>query len=61
MNPATFHFVKPIFGEDADDFNPDRWFRSEAKEMDRHMFQFGQGTRQCIGKNVRFTKLFLYV
>ncbi|GME65169.1 Pisatin demethylase [Neofusicoccum parvum] len=51
VNPAAFHFVKSIFGEDADDFNPERWFRSEAKEMERHMFQFGQGTRQCIGKN----------
>ncbi|KAK0640042.1 Cytochrome P450 monooxygenase gsfF [Lasiodiplodia hormozganensis] len=53
VNPAAFHFVKSIFGEDADDFNPDRWFRSDAKEMERHMFQFGQGSRQCIGKNVR--------
>lgn len=53
MNPAAFHFVKSIFGEDADEFKPGRWFRPEAKEMERYMFQFGQGTRQCIGKNVR--------
>ncbi|KAF4534195.1 Pisatin demethylase [Lasiodiplodia theobromae] len=61
VNPATFHFVKSIFGEDADDFNPDRWFRSEAKEMDRHMFQFGQGTRQCIGKNVAAVEMWKFL
>ena len=38
VNAAVIHFDKTIFGSDADNFNPDRWFREEAANMDRYMF-----------------------
>lgn len=54
MNAAVIHFNKTIFGEDADQFNPSRWLRGEdSTNMERYMFQFGGGSRTCIGKNVR--------
>lgn len=39
VNAAVVHLDKGIFGHDADLFNPDRWFRDDAVNMDRYMFQ----------------------
>jgi cytochrome P450 len=49
VNPYVLHYQTSIFGEDAEDFNPDRWFRPEASNMESYMFQFGSGSRTCIG------------
>jgi cytochrome P450 len=56
MNPAVVHYDKEVFGQDADDFRPERWLVSEEewKAMDRNLLIFGAGTRLCIGKNVSF-------
>jgi cytochrome P450 len=54
VSAPVVHFNKSIFGQDAAVFNPDRWLYDSdaATTMDRHMFQFGAGSRTCIGKNV---------
>jgi len=54
INPAVLHHDKATFGEDADEFRPERWLASEenSKVMERTMLIFGAGTRTCIGKNV---------
>lgn len=52
LNGAVVHYDKNVFGEDAGEFNPERWLREDATNMDRYMIQFGAGTRTCIGKNV---------
>jgi len=39
INAAVLHRNKDIFGPDANGFNPDRWFREGAENMDRYMFQ----------------------
>ncbi len=39
VNAAVIHMDKSIFGEDAETYNPDRWFREDAVKMERHMFQ----------------------
>ncbi|KAL3455993.1 cytochrome P450 [Aspergillus heterothallicus] len=52
VNAAVVHLNETIFGEDAKEYNPDRWFREDAVNMDRNMFQFGGGSRTCIGKNI---------
>lgn len=39
INAAVIHFDKEVFGDDAEYFNPERWFRPNAKQMDRYMFQ----------------------
>ncbi|OAL30862.1 hypothetical protein AYO20_08555 [Fonsecaea nubica] len=52
VNAAVIHFDKRIFGDDAHQFRPERWLDpAAAANMDRYMFQFGYGTRTCIGKN----------
>ena len=55
VSAATVHYDKSVFGHDADVFNPDRWFLESAPNMDRYMFQFGFGNRNCIGRNVRLS------
>lgn len=53
-NPYVIHRDKAIFGEDAFEFNPDRWLGDEArvKEMNKYIMSWGYGARQCLGKNV---------
>jgi hypothetical protein len=39
INAAVLHRDKDVFGLDADDFNPERWFRNDAHRMKQFMFQ----------------------
>jgi cytochrome P450 len=55
---AVVHSNKEIFGDDADQFNPERWFRENAANMDRYMFQFGGGSRSCIGRHISITEMY---
>lgn len=55
-NAWVLHRRPEIFGEDVDDFRPERWLDAppaQLKEMKATMFQFGAGARTCIGKNIR--------
>lgn len=55
MNPAVVHFDASIFGYDADQFRPTRWFEPDAANMDKHVLVFG--ARTCIGKNLSLAEL----
>ncbi|GJN75823.1 hypothetical protein PLICBS_009929 [Purpureocillium lilacinum] len=60
INPAVIHHDKSVFGEDAAEFNPERWLTSDderIKYMDRHLMTFGYGSRTCIGKNISIMEM----
>ncbi|KAF1817103.1 cytochrome P450 [Eremomyces bilateralis CBS 781.70] len=57
INPAVTHFDRSVFGEDADQFNPDRWFRGDSVNMEKHMLVFGAGPRTCIAKNIALAEI----
>ncbi|OQV05442.1 hypothetical protein CLAIMM_10183 [Cladophialophora immunda] len=57
VNAAVLHFDQSIFGKDAEQWNPDRWFQPGAEQMDRYMLQFGGGPRTCVGKNISLTEI----
>ncbi|KAJ4413456.1 hypothetical protein N0V82_008530 [Gnomoniopsis sp. IMI 355080] len=55
VNAWVLHFNKDIFGQDADQFCPERWLNSseeQKQEMKRFVFAFGAGSRSCIGKHI---------
>lgn len=64
MNPYITNRNKSIYGEDTDEFRPERWLRDEDKGeteeafqarltyMNKHDLSFGGGSRSCIGKNM---------
>jgi cytochrome P450 len=45
---------KDFYGEDAEDFKPERWLESQQRnfEMEAAQFTFGTGARVCLGKDV---------
>lgn len=67
----VIHRRPEIFGRDADIYRPERWLpqpgmdpETEArriKEMNGMMFQFGMGSRTCIGKNISLLEIYKVV
>ncbi|KAK1718159.1 hypothetical protein CaCOL14_010433 [Colletotrichum acutatum] len=59
VNGWVLHRDKRTFGEDADDYRPERWLADveEAKRMERYMFQFGGGSHVCIGRNLALLEI----
>lgn len=58
----TIHRDKSFFGEDADEYNPDRWLDSSKKEkMDKAFSPFSHGPRACVGRNVALQELSLLI
>lgn len=54
-NAFVIHRDKSVFGQDAAEFRPERWLESSPEQislMNRHMIQFGAGSRTCLGKNI---------
>ncbi|KAI1455020.1 cytochrome P450 [Annulohypoxylon moriforme] len=68
------HRRPEIWGEDVDEFRPERWLVDEklkgeekneqerrVREMNGMMFQFGMGARTCIGKNISLLEIYKVV
>ncbi len=55
------HRDKDAWGEDADQFNPDRWLRTNLAETDnRRVYKpFGTGLRACIGRQFAYHEIML--
>lgn len=49
--PSVISFNPTIWGEDAEEFDPDRWDRLSGQAADPYAWAaFGHGPRSCIGK-----------
>ncbi|RYP59434.1 hypothetical protein DL771_010899 [Monosporascus sp. 5C6A] len=69
----VIHRRPEIWGPDADVYRPERWLVEEdddaaraererrVREMNGHMFQFGMGSRTCIGKNISLLEIYKLV
>ncbi|VBB75887.1 Putative cytochrome P450 pisatin demethylase-like [Podospora comata] len=56
----SVHHSKEIWGEDADQFNPDRWF-SLTQRQKNAFIPFSHGPRACVGRNVAEMEMKLIV
>ena len=57
----TMHRDKAWFGEDAEEFRPERWLEcgeEAALNMEKGLFYWGMGFRICIGKDIATMELF---
>jgi cytochrome P450 len=60
----VIHRRKELFGDDVDYYRPERWLeadKDQLKEMNAAMFQFGAGSRTCIGKNISLLEVYKLV
>jgi cytochrome P450 len=63
-NAWVIHRCGQTFGDKVDDYIPERWIVSppeRLKEMNATMFQFGAGSRTCIGKNISLLEIYKLV
>lgn len=63
-NAWILHRRPEVFGTDVNVFRPERWLEARPetlKEMKATMFQFGRGSRTCIGKNVSLLEIYKLV
>lgn len=65
--PYTLHRNEDVFGEDIDQFKPERWlknfnesdaeYQSRMKLFDKYTMTFGQGNRMCLGMHLAVTEI----
>ncbi|KAL2428954.1 Cytochrome P450 monooxygenase cicH [Exophiala dermatitidis] len=52
VNGWVLHRDTSVFGEDVEEYRPERWFEKDSKLMTSHLYQFGGGSHLCIGRNL---------
>ncbi|KPI36683.1 Trichodiene oxygenase [Cyphellophora attinorum] len=59
MSCHTYHHHAPYFGDDADEFKPERWAdAAKAAELEKYLVTFSRGSRNCIGQNLAYAELY---
>ncbi|KPA35274.1 trichodiene oxygenase, partial [Fusarium langsethiae] len=57
ISAYTMNFSKKLWGDDAAEFNPDRWLGEGGKSLDTNMCSFSKGLRSCLGQNLAFVEI----
>jgi cytochrome P450 len=62
-NAWTIHQDRGVFGEDADEFRPERWLDTEerVRRMEALSFHFGAGNRICIGRHIALLEMSKFI
>ncbi|KAI8944969.1 cytochrome P450 [Xylaria longipes] len=57
-SPWVIHRVTKVWGDDVENFRPERWLDCEDPGiLRRFFFAFGGGTRTCIGRNISWLEI----
>lgn len=59
-NAWTVHRDKTFYGEDADEYRPERWLDEDlekVRRMENASFAFGGGPRVCVGRNIALLEI----
>ncbi|KIM86675.1 hypothetical protein PILCRDRAFT_96068 [Piloderma croceum F 1598] len=57
----TIHRDKGVWGEDADDFRPERWFEPNQTAIQKTFNPFSFGPRACVGRNLASMELLIII
>ncbi|KAF1843681.1 cytochrome P450 [Cucurbitaria berberidis CBS 394.84] len=55
INPWVMHYNKDVYGEDVNEFRPERWLEAspeKLREMNNGFLSFGHGMQICAGRNI---------
>ncbi|KAG0649869.1 Cytochrome P450 53 [Hyphodiscus hymeniophilus] len=53
----TTHRDARVWGQNALEYEPERWTGNDRNELEKHFLGFSYGPRACIGRNVAFMEL----
>ncbi|KAI0421147.1 cytochrome P450 [Xylaria grammica] len=57
-SPWAIHLAPQVWGNDVEEFRPERWLDCEDPgTLRRFFFAFGGGTRTCIGRNISWLEI----
>lgn len=57
VNPWVVHRNREVYGDDVEQFRPDRWLKEDTGDMRRFFFAFGSGARMCLGRNLSWMEM----
>ncbi|KAI9062240.1 cytochrome P450 monooxygenase pc-bph [Trametes sanguinea] len=57
----TIHRDKSVWGEDPDEFRPERWFEQDKVAIQKTFNPFSFGPRSCVGRNLANLELLVIV
>ncbi|KAK7222829.1 hypothetical protein V2G26_010832 [Clonostachys chloroleuca] len=63
-SPWVINYRKDVFGDDVDQFRPERWVEATTDELSRmkkYFLTFGMGSHTCIGKNISYLEMYKVV
>lgn len=56
-NAWVIHRNEEVYGEDVEEFRPERWLQDNVSDMHRYFLAFGAGSRTCIGRNISWMEM----
>ncbi|KAI0045027.1 cytochrome P450 monooxygenase [Auriscalpium vulgare] len=57
----TIHRDTEVWGDDAEDFRPERWFERDSEAIQRTFNPFSFGPRACVGRNLANMELLVII
>lgn len=61
VSTHTIHRDLKVFGENPDEYVPERWLQPESVKMQRGFLAFSQGGRGCIGRNIAYFEIYIVI